>query len=230
MGLDLVELAMEVEETFGVVISDDAAVEIRTVGQLYDYILQYRGRERGCPTSGTFYAIRRVIVDAGGVPKRAVRPSTRLTSILPPRLRRRVWKSMHQQGQGWRVRGLRLPYRLGPTSAVLTLICGAVGAILAIPHVGIEAALVLAATGTAMGLLLLIWLTRPLAVAFPSGVPTVGDLTLAALPPGYDIAAKAQWDDREIWQKLQAIVVDILGAKPEEVTPSARFIEDLGAG
>ena len=32
MGLELVEIVMEVEETFGVIVSDEAAPEIRTVG------------------------------------------------------------------------------------------------------------------------------------------------------------------------------------------------------
>lgn len=32
MGLELVELVMEVEETFGIIVSDEAAANIRTVG------------------------------------------------------------------------------------------------------------------------------------------------------------------------------------------------------
>jgi acyl carrier protein len=36
--------------------------------------------------------------------------------------------------------------------------------------------------------------------------------------------------DEDVWEKLQKIVADILGVKVEKVTPSARFVEDLGAG
>ena len=39
-SLDLVELIMEFEEQFGGTISDDAAQQIRTVGQAVDYIEQ----------------------------------------------------------------------------------------------------------------------------------------------------------------------------------------------
>ena len=34
-------------------------------------------------------------------------------------------------------------------------------------------------------------------------------------------------DEQVIWMKLKAMIVDMLGVKPEEVTKSARFIEDL---
>lgn len=40
-SLDLVELIMEFEEQFGGTISDDAAQQIRTVGQAVDYIEQH---------------------------------------------------------------------------------------------------------------------------------------------------------------------------------------------
>lgn len=39
-SLDAVELIMSVEDEFGIEISDDAAMEIRTVKQLVDYIDQ----------------------------------------------------------------------------------------------------------------------------------------------------------------------------------------------
>ena len=43
-------------------------------------------------------------------------------------------------------------------------------------------------------------------------------------------AAKQQMTDQEVWEKLQQIVADCIGVKIEKVTPSARFVEDLGAG
>jgi acyl carrier protein len=35
-------------------------------------------------------------------------------------------------------------------------------------------------------------------------------------------------DETDIWKRFQQVVVDQLGVSPESVTPSARFIEDLG--
>lgn len=39
MGLETVELVMDCEDEFGIVIPDEAAGEIRTVGQLFDLVL-----------------------------------------------------------------------------------------------------------------------------------------------------------------------------------------------
>jgi len=36
-------------------------------------------------------------------------------------------------------------------------------------------------------------------------------------------------DPAEVWEKLKPIVVEQLGVRPEEVFPSARIVEDLGA-
>ena len=118
MGLELVELVIEVEETFGIIVSDDTAANIRTVGQLHDYILDRRRQtqQHGCPIGHVFRDIRRVLTETTSVPRQAIRPSTELKTILPPQTRRRVWKRLQQEVPG-RLRGLRLPFRLGPVLA-----------------------------------------------------------------------------------------------------------------
>lgn len=231
MGLELVEIVMEVEETFGIVFSDDAAPQIRTVGQLHEYILECRNREKqqGCPTGRVFREIRRVLTDTASLPKRAIRPSTQLKAILPPHTRRRVWKALRASVSG-RLPGLRLPFRLGPISAGLCVVAGIIGTATVTPHVGGVNAVVLGVAATVMALLLIAFVTRSYALALPHGVVTVGDLTLAALPPGHEEAAKQQMTDEEVWERLQKIVADILGVKIDDITPSARFVEDLGAG
>ena len=37
-------------------------------------------------------------------------------------------------------------------------------------------------------------------------------------------------DDAQIWTRLNEIVVEQLGVRPDEVTPTASFIKDLRAG
>ena len=230
MGLELVEILMEVEETFGIIISDDDAPQIRTVGQLHEYILEYRRKEmqQGCPTGRVFRDIRRVLTTTTSVPRRAIRPSTELTTILPLRGRRRVWNRLQQDVPGRR-RALRLPFRLGPIMAGLCVSTGVVGTAIIMPHVGIVNAIVLGVTATLTTLLLIVFITRPFAVAFPDGVVTVGDLATATLPPGYEEAVKQQMTDQEVWEKLQKIVADILSVKVDAITASSRFVEDLGA-
>ncbi len=40
--------------------------------------------------------------------------------------------------------------------------------------------------------------------------------------------ASRNWTDQEVWEILQECICDALGVKPEEVTPEARLVEDLG--
>ena len=231
MGLELVEIVMEVEETFGIVISDEAAPQLQTVGQFYDYILDRRRQtqQQGCPTARMFREVRRVLMETASVPRQAIRPATEMTAILPLRMRRRVWKRLQQEVPG-RLRGLRLPFRLGPVLAGGCLVAGGITTALIVPHVGVVHAMVLGGMAIVAMLLVTFFVTRPFALAFPLGVATVGDVALATLPRGYEAAVKQQMTDEEVWEKLQKIVADILGVKVEKVTPSARFIEDLGAG
>lgn len=231
MGLELVEIVLEVEETFGIVISDNAATQIRTVGQLHEYILDARRQERqsGCPTSRVFLQIRRVLTATTSTPRQAIRPSTDLKTVIPPQIRRRVWNRLQQDVSGG-LKGLRLPYRLGPILIGLCVVIGITGTAMIVPHVGIGNAIVLGMTATVVTLLLFQFASRSLAITFPDGVVTVGDLATATLPRGFEDAAKCQMTDQKVWEQLQRIVADCIGVEIAKVTPSARFVEDLGAG
>lgn len=62
MGLDTVELVIEVEESFGISIGDEDAPGIVTVGDLFEYVLERVGsRPTLCLTSLAFYRLRRAI-------------------------------------------------------------------------------------------------------------------------------------------------------------------------
>jgi acyl carrier protein len=231
MGLELVEIVMEVEDTFGIVITDDDATGMRSVGELHRQIIEsrLRARQRGCPTARAFHKIRRVLMESASVPRRSIRPSTPLKAILPPVARRRAWRTLQETTSG-RLRGLRLPFRLGPLMAGAWVLSGVLGAATLMPRVGFDHGVVLAGTAAVALLLVTFYLARPLALAFPRGVVTVGDLTHASLPPRYDQAIQQQMSDEEVWNKLRQIVAESLGLTAEEITPSARFVEDLGAG
>ncbi|MCE9547006.1 MAG: hypothetical protein K8T25_16145 [Planctomycetia bacterium] len=44
MGLDIMELVMEVEDEFCIAIPDEVAQRVRTVGDIYDYVLEQKSR------------------------------------------------------------------------------------------------------------------------------------------------------------------------------------------
>jgi acyl carrier protein len=231
MGLELVEIVLQVEETFGVIVVRDDAFQIKTVGDLYQYIVARRveQRQQGCPTARAFRDIRRVLTETTSMPKQAIRPSTELATLLPLRSRRRVWKKLDKKLPG-QIPVSCLPYRLGPKLAGLCVVAGLVGTVTIAPHIGIGHAVVLGMTASLATVLLFSLVSFPFAVTFPRGVVTVGDLAVASLPPDCEQVLKREMTDEEIWEKLREIVAETLGLKAEDITPSARFVEDLGAG
>src|ERR1700722_12370853 len=66
MGLDTVELVMEIEEAFDLTIPDEEAEKIQTIGQAYRYILaRLAGPVDGtavCLSAATFYFLRRKLM------------------------------------------------------------------------------------------------------------------------------------------------------------------------
>jgi hypothetical protein len=106
MGLDTVELVMEMEDRFGISIPDEDASRMVTVGDTLDYIvrkLQHRlpGGEDRCPSQRAFYRLRRDLVAAYGVPPRSVRPGSRIGALIPVGPARGTWTAFAQR--------LRLP-------------------------------------------------------------------------------------------------------------------------
>ncbi len=99
MGLDGVELVMEIEEVFNVKIPDEVAEKMRYVGDVYQYLLDNQsndvsGRANICLTAVTFYKLRRLWIAELHVNRGNLRPDTRTDSILPSLKRRK-------SGLGW---------------------------------------------------------------------------------------------------------------------------------
>ena len=57
----------------------------------------------------------------------------------------------------------------------------------------------------------------------------VGELHAFVMKTLRQRAEPAVPDDAQVWVRLREIVVEQLGVRPEEVTPTAYFIRDLGA-
>ena len=86
MGLDTVELVMEIEDEFGFQMSDHDAELIQTCGQLSAYVVARvkpdpLGRTL-CPTARAFYFLRRELMAQVPLPKRSLRPGTKLRDVL----------------------------------------------------------------------------------------------------------------------------------------------------
>ena len=101
MGLDIVELVMDLEDQFGIPIDDDAFGDIETVGQLYDHILLVMRRHPAhrivlCASASCFYHLRRELLADPQMPPTRVRPDSRFADVVPAGQRRRVLTRLTQ--------------------------------------------------------------------------------------------------------------------------------------
>lgn len=98
MGLDLVELVLEVENRFGVTIPDEEAQKITTPRKLIDWLGDKKvlpsPKSLGCRSQASFYRLRQAILGMVNLPKNAVRPATRLDSILPSKDLHAEWRCL----------------------------------------------------------------------------------------------------------------------------------------
>jgi acyl carrier protein len=235
MGLDAVELVMEVEETFGFSIPDEDVADLATVGKLFDYILEYRfaGRQAGvCLSSVAFYKVRGALVSVCKVNRRDVRPTSGLANIMPVH-RRRLWADLHE------VLGMRLPELVRPTwvTAMATVIGGAlVVAAMAtvITRAGASIPVAIFFASALIGLIAFLFFqaTKPLAVMFGPEFATVGGLAETVLQKNYGVISDEcqRANAEEIWKTLRKLIAEQLGVPLDAVTREANFVKDLGVG
>jgi acyl carrier protein len=90
MGLDIVELVMTVEETFGIEIPDRAAERLRTVGDLYWYVREHApgepalsaGSRDAVPADELWDRLLDIIEKETGVDRERLTPAARFVDDL----------------------------------------------------------------------------------------------------------------------------------------------------
>ncbi len=113
MGLDAVEIVMDVEDHFGIIIQDTEAEHVRTVADLVTLI---HGRisvahEAYCPTLPAFLSLRTNVRDVTGDNTFRIRPPQRIVDRLTVSQRRQLWNRLSGL-LGSPPRGLRRPQLL----------------------------------------------------------------------------------------------------------------------
>jgi hypothetical protein len=230
MGLDLVELVMEIEEAFGMSIPDRDAAGLETVGQVYDYILEHRfqGKQEACMSNITFYKIRRALTSVLHIPRNDVRVATALENLIPDR-RRRSWfdleKSIHL-----RLPKLKRPFWVILIATLVTFGLGIAAFFLLFMKLGANAVCVAFITTLAAGFVL-IYTTEPLAVLFSSDCATVGQFTKATLALNYGAISDEyqRYRASEVWDSLCSIISEQLGVPRNILKRETHFVKDLHA-
>lgn len=240
MGLDTVELVMEIETAFDVRFSDTEAQSCRTVGDVFDLILAKSPglrRNTGCLSGIAFYRLRRSCLPLLDAQRAEFRPRTALLRLIRQDDLPGVWSQLE------RLLGYRLPPlardpcldRWARRSSVWLVAC----IMSAIVAAAIDERLaVLFAISAAYSLLFCLGCMAAeylLPVSeLPDDITTVGDLARsirwhyrneadASARQALDAATNAAWD------RLVAIICKELAVEKEQVTPEADIVRDLGA-
>lgn len=232
MGLDTVELVMEIEEAFDISIPDDHASKMLTVGDVYEFILEKTAdsalKSSTCLSAAAFFALRRH-VSALGLSPSEIRPKTQLDCVIPLIGRRTYWQNLSSRMD------LRFP-RLGRPSWLALLNCMLVAIVVFASFLGFAQQNVVAGFFAAgvldvISSVLLIFLTKPLAIYPVSTCSTVRDLVTNLVATNYNTLATrySTRNPSDVWNALQLIVAEQLGVDRSAVVPHARFVQDLGA-
>jgi len=238
MGLDLIEMMMDIEETFDVNIPDETAQKLHTVGDCHLYVLgriqeriskrpaSEKPRPAKCVSSHVFYRFRRAFQRVCGVTKVDVRLNRPLGEILPKARRKNLWRDL-QKETGLSLPKLKCP--LWTNRAIAWLGILSVSLILSIsifPHPWMNLAFCVCAWTLAGRF----WTASGnyLPMRLPDRWATVRDLVLGAMERNRGRILAEEGGD--IWPLIREIVIRYACVSPEEITPEARFIQDLGMG
>jgi len=96
MGLDGVELIMDVEDRFCTSFPDDQLERMQTIGDLHDFIMSRIRQQHSdfCLSAAMFYPIRRILVDQFNVDRDNIRPATSLESLVDTKSRSKFWSNI----------------------------------------------------------------------------------------------------------------------------------------
>ena len=236
MGLDAVELVMEVEESFGIAIPDAEAEKIQTVGHLYHYILAKMDgplQVAGCLSAAAFHRLRRQLMGRFRVERRRIRPASALEDLIPRSGRREKWRQLGE-ALGWRMPELARPEWVWLVWLASFLVLAVVAIVAWGRWAGFspDAAglvLMLLPLGGIMLGILVYQLTRPFAIRLPAAdVRGLIPMIVASNFGTFRINNPRGWNSREVWEALVAIIAAQVGVAPDAIAESTSFVNDLG--
>ena len=241
MGLDGLELLLDIEEVFDLKISDDEACDVVTAGDLCALVAgKLRAKaSQVCLSSAAFYALRRALMAELGVPRAAVRPSRSTASLLPAGQQRKAWERLERR------LGLSLPRLEHPrwlARSIQAIAASAALTVLVVMGLAVARTLGFASflcCGLLVALLVYVFsavgllkLTGDWASVVPACCVTVRGTAETLLRRNYGkIAARARaFNETEVWQIVRRMVAGKAAVPLDDVTRDARLVKDLGLG
>jgi acyl carrier protein len=231
MGLDSVEILVNVENAFGITISNYEAEKIATVGDIHNLVWRtLQGRQSiRCKTQQLYYKFRYTLATKFNVPKDAIELDASLNEIFPATNRRLLYRKLEKEMQ------LQLP-PLALSFGWVTVL-RITGGVLIIGTLVISLVMVNRFNYTrwlyllpVLGILLTNFFSNLLdAVRTVFWPDLLSDFTREVLKLNYSTLIQENGaNQKEVEQVIDHIIADIAGVDIKEVTPEKHLGNDLG--
>lgn len=231
MGLDSVEILVNVENAFGITISNYEAEKIYTVGDIYNIVWRnIQGRQSmRCRSQQLFYKLRYTLINKYKVPREAIELDASLNSIFPQKNRRLKYHKLQKELQ------LKVPELVLPAIWARALF---ITGIILIPGVLVVTLVLIYGYDKtlwlyllpALGLLATIFISNILdAVRTEFKPETVKDYTKEVLSLNYGTLMQDKNIGRtEMEVLINNIIAETVGVELREISPEKSLTDDLG--
>lgn len=231
MGLDSVEILMEVENTFGIKIPDREAEQILTVGDFHNAVWRHlEGRYSDkCKSQMLFYKLRQSFADSFGFSSPHFKLETSPEELFPKDKRRQVYYNFGQ------TINLKLPdltltkpwATLLASFGITTILGGLAASLILINFFDVTKWTFLIPVAGIMFTLLLSNSFDSMRTVIPA--KTVRDFTEQTLAMNYaSFVADLGTNRKEMEKVINHIISDRAGLELNEITPEKKIGDDLG--
>jgi len=232
-GEDSMYVVLRIEEEFSISLAETELATIATVGELYSVILSKLEIGDSWRASHAFYRLRKAMMARLGLPRKSIRPATKLAVLLPESKRKMLWKQLEDLS-GLTFPKLRHPRWARDVIRSVALLAAIVFQLLMVrwrhPHgawwvpleLGVFAVFVIARQS-------LYAATKFKGIGLP--MRTVGELA-EALPQANLTQFRPAGGDalpygrKEVWEQLVEVLCDVLKVDAGKISVETRF-EDL---
>lgn len=243
MAPDTAEVLDRIEDEFSIIIADDEAGSLATVGEVCSFIWQRLDAPSACAMSRAFYRTRNAVADSLGLPRRSIKASTRLEPLLPRTTRIERWREIGRRS-GLQFPPLEHAHRWRDAFMGMSMLAGAwpVAALwwscYALGWLPGVLTWLFALPALVAWVVLTSRINRKLLIRTPRLVyevpyKTAGELATAVVVLNFDAFGPDGPDgpppSREaVWNRLVTVLCEALRLSPQDVVPGTRLAEDLG--
>jgi acyl carrier protein len=231
MGLDSIELLVEVEKAFGISIPDQEAERIITVGDFHNSVWQHlEGKHSDtCHSQSLFYQLRQSFVDLFKFSRQEINLNTSMNEIFPNANRRQIYLSFANANK-FTLPDLVLPKQWAAFLNTFGLITILGGLILSIVLINFFDSTKWTLLFPVIGIILTYFASEMLkpkrTVIHPS---LIRDFTQKVLSLNYATLINEKGTNRkEVESVINHIIADKVGVDIDEVTADKKICDDLG--